>query len=328
MRTKKPDVGRVAVFSDEVLEAILADEKERSVTGIANGTIPKNAFMQKQKPRSAKRVASERSPSPTAVEKSQMPKPPLPLLPSTTSTVNGVTTIKAEPPSSGMFPGPWAQRTSAVVWQDTTPPPVRRASSFRGEVPRRGNKVEVSKRMAHLAHAREVMEHMDMYEAFEDGHKQLIKDVDNHIVQAERKESARKKMLHHKWSTKVYEKLQERIHAQMQGRKFSHLESYKQSVYDRYIHEFDAKSGHVFLDIVTPEIYNPYIPESHMLHYSLDGVRDPLESEARRRREECSVMGVNEPNYKGRDDVSINRWQNIRLIDIDARTRYRKMVKY
>ena len=96
----------------------------------------------------------------------------------------------------------------------------------------------------------------NLYRTVLDNEESLVRDVDAFLDYVDVANENRRAELFKKWSDRVYTPLQERIKTEMKSNNFKTYETKKRQLYDRYI-DYRNRKGMVFLDIFSPEEYDP-----------------------------------------------------------------------
>ena len=96
----------------------------------------------------------------------------------------------------------------------------------------------------------------NLYRTVLDNEESLVRNVDAFLDCADVANENRRAELFKKWSDRVYAPLQDRIKTEMKSNNFKTYQTKKRQLYDRYI-DYGNRKGMVFLDIFSPEEYNP-----------------------------------------------------------------------
>lgn len=96
----------------------------------------------------------------------------------------------------------------------------------------------------------------NLYRTVLDNEESLVHDVDAFLEYVDIANENRRVELFKKWSERVYTPLQEKVQTEMKSGNFKSYEKKKRQLYDRYI-DYRNRKGTVFLDVFSPEEYDP-----------------------------------------------------------------------
>ncbi|CAH3121639.1 unnamed protein product [Pocillopora meandrina] len=184
----------------------------------------------------------------------------------------------------------------------------------------------------------------NMYTTLLDNENTFVKDVDSFIDHKEALDRRKKQMLFKKWSERVYSPVKEKIDEEMNGPNYRHLDRRKRNIYKKYL-DYSNKKGVVFLDVMSPEEYNPLVLNANRpapLKAITQKLDDPLLSQGTTRLEEDRTMvrcitgdtmsdkqleEIHLPSAPlvplGRHGTECNTWLRMQLHDIDSGVRRR-----
>lgn len=184
----------------------------------------------------------------------------------------------------------------------------------------------------------------NMYECLLENEKDLQKGVDEFLQKNDFLTNRKREMLLKKWHQRTYTPLAKKIGEEMDGSNYADLDSRKRILYDNYL-DHRNKKGHVFLDVISTDEYDPMSLNSQRpgpLKACVPKLDDPLLQQQHKRNDEdraaiaCSTgqrlsdTAVEKQRLPalplvplGRHGTSCNTWLGMKLTDIQSDVRLR-----
>ncbi|KXJ26157.1 protein FAM228B [Exaiptasia diaphana] len=96
----------------------------------------------------------------------------------------------------------------------------------------------------------------NMYTTLLENEGSFVTDVDRYLDHKSLLDRRKKHLLHKKWSERVFTPIKDQIDKEMNSQNYKNLEKRKRNLYNNYL-DYSNKKGVVFLDVISPEEYDP-----------------------------------------------------------------------